>query len=921
MIDTSHAVNKPEKIARVFNQRTFYAVVLGLSIGLITCALFQIVNGVALTLIAAISAGVPGFVSSFLYQGEFPGDRLERAQFKIASFLGIFRKAFTGKDLAGHWSVQPAHDPESIYNAAGDEFLGFEIVEVIRQQELMNLCARLHKKLSPDIQITYLRIAERYQTDFLTKYRSALLEKSLMGIEYLVIIKIPYLKATEEKRAELLDSLPSFFYRIERERLRHFTEKLVDPHKKNAKGKSPVFEASYVTDGRYAFPYPDECYGGIAMCELGLKTGEEFPNIFRPAFSMRSIISTTIIKQGFLRDSVLNAWRSLREEGMVGFGKVSAAQKKANEKAEEDEAVGSYDALQVYCQALVYGRPDEVNTCLKRIKEMKDTPELIKPLLCVELGAIQGALGAVTPGNMAAIPTRLMKVRNLTESAYYLPLYAPPTDLSVEYPLVLRTVHNTPFYINHAGLSETPLTLYVGKSGSGKSSLMALTVRAHWLLGVIYKRPVAIIVGDVGGSMAFMADDNTADLVFNMERLNGGDFPALAIHPLHVFLDRDPTTGEINTAQKLLAIEMMAFLLRASTSDAAVTTVLRNAMEAMIEKESVFRLSVFGEYMDKAAADLIEQAPSGRDLLAKDWFYHKLRLALFSRGGTYGKIFDPDEVGRDTMRDVVNFYYNCDEELFEIPDLASAFIGLCWSVARSIGQRFKSTNDDARDTLMLMDEFDRKSAFLGKMTLKSMKDQSRKYGIVPGLGIQSFDYLSTQTDEKSGQSGKTIYEGVGNTFFYGVGQEDVYSKVAAIFDQTYIPGQEPRGKLREMIDIAARINKEKERVEKETAMKLRPGQLRKERVYSVGFFDKSRNIQELYVDIEKDFLWMFTTHPGGRAIRRAVQREVEPNLLKASILLAKHGPWPIPSETPSPDDIRKILERISYANETEAEES
>lgn len=606
---------------------------------------------------------------------------------------------------------------------------------------------------------------------------------------------------------------------------------------------------------------------------------------------------------------------TLREQGMIGIGRVTAAQRRATEKAEEDEAAGDYEPLKIYCQVLVYGAPADVNDCLKKVKEARDIPDDIKPLMSPELGSIKDALRAVTPGALDTIPTRTLKVRSLTEAGFYLPLYAPPTSRAIEHPLVLRTIHNTPAYINHAGLSESPLTLFVGKSGSGKSSLMCVMIRAHWLLGELHGRPVAVVVGDVGSSMTFMIDNGIADLAFNMERLDGKDFPPLPIHPLHAFLERD-SSGKINTASRILARETIAFFLGVpSDRDATTNTIIDKAMERMIEKETVFRLSTYLVYLKESAKVLIDDAPAARDVLAKEWFDHCIRLALFSKGGTYGGIFDPDTVERDSLKGVTAFYYNMDEEIFTIPDLAGAYIGVCWSVARSLAQRFKSNNEEARDTLLLMDEFNKKSEYLGGLTLKDMKDQSRKYGIIPGLGIQSFDYL-TMPDKAHGVGSKnTIYEGVGNTFFYGVGQEDVYPKVSAIFEETYIPGTEPRGKLREMIDIARTIAADKKKSELEKSLKARAGQERKERVYSVGFFDWTRNVQHLYVDIERDFLWMFTTHPGGRAVRNAVRKAVEPDLIKASILLASHGPWPIPSETPSASDMKIIVERIAYANE------
>lgn len=914
MIETSHAANKPEKILMIINQRTFYCLIFGLSIGLIICAALQVANGFVIVVFTGLTAGIPAWISSFLYQGEFPGDRVERVQLKIAKVLKIFREAFTGWDIAGHWSIQPDHDPMSVYNAGGDEFIGFEVHESISQQELVTLCARLHRKLPSGCSVTYIRLAQEFVTEFLQKYRPALLEKRVMGVEYFVILKLPYLKAGREKRIQLLEDVPSTFYRIGRQELRHLTERIVDPYKRNDKGETPFFEASMVTDGRYAFPYPDECYAAISMSKLATYVDDRFVNVFKPAFGMRSIVSTTVTRQAGFKDSIANGYAAMREKGLIGLGGVTEAKKRSRMKAEEDEAAGDYIPLEIYCQALIYGRPGEVNDCIRKIKESSDIPDEVRPTMSPELGSIKGALSAVSPGSLMPLPTRSLKVRSLKEAGFYLPLFAPPTNMSVEYPFVLRTIHNTPAFINHAGLSESPLTLFVGKSGSGKSSLMTLMIRAHWLLGELHGRPVAIVVGDVGSSMTFMIDNALADLSFNMERVNGSDFPPLPIHPLHAFLEKDDS-GVINNASRLLAREMLAFFLQASTRDAGVTTVIDKALAAMIESETVFRLSTFLGYMKRAAAQLIEEAPAGKDVLAKEWFDRSLRLGLFAKGGSYGAIFDPDEVQRHDMKGVVNFYYNMDEEIFQIPDLAGAYIGLCWSVARSIGQRFKSNNEEARDTLLLMDEFDKKSEFLGGLTLKDMKDQSRKYGIIPGLGIQSFDYLTMPDAKGSGRSKNTIYEGVGNTFFYGVGQEDVYPKISAIFEEVYIPGTEPRGKLKEMLDIARSIAQAKEDADKAKTRKLKAGQERKERVYSVGFFDSSRKVQHLYVDVERDFLWMFTTHPGGRAIRNAVRREVEQNLIKASLLLARHGPWPIPSETPSPKEIKEIMERISYAKE------
>lgn len=912
MRETSHLANKPETILRFIKQRSFYCFVGGAAIGLIGGAAMQISNGYVLMSIVAITAGVPGGTSFLLYQGDFPGDRMEKLKTKILKLTGTFKERFFGEDLSGRWLNAPDYDPLSIYNTAGDEFVGLEVQGHMTQAELMSLCKPFVKRLPKGASLTFLRLAEPFSTPFLRTYRPALLEKNIMGVRYVVILKIPYLKVTGEDHKKLIDNIPSIFYRLSREDMADISERIVDPHKKRKSRETPSFEASFVTDGRYAYPYPNECYAAISVCELGTHFDESIQDLFKPAFGMNSIVSTTIIKEGVLADGLRNLYGSMREQNFIGFGKVSDKQIEASKKEQRDEEEGDYSTLKVYSQALVYGKQEDTNRCLRDIKEAEKIDEKVKPLLSPELGNIRAALRAVTPGGLETLPSRTLKVRSLTEAGFYLPSYAPPTMASVEHPLVLRTVHNTPAYINHAGLSASPLTLFVGKSGVGKSTAMCLTIRAHWLLEELQGRPIATIVGEVGSSMIFMLENGIADLAFNMERKDSEDFEPLPIHPLHAFLEKSEDDG-VTDANKLLARETIAFFIGADTTHASVATVLDKAIWKMVDKETVYRISTFKKYMDISAGEYIDSAPgAAKDGLSRDWFEFSTRLAMFAKGGSYGRIFDPDTPARDSLKGVVNFYYNMDEEIFEIPDLARAYIGLCWSVARSIGRRFKSNNEEARDTLLIIDEFDRQSEHLGKMTLKNMKDQSRKYGLIPALGIQSFDYL-TQPDSVKG-SQNTIYEGVGNTFFYGVGQEDVYRKISAIFDEVHIPGSEPRGKLKRMIEVAQKIGKSREDERKQKGIKVRLGTERKERVHSVGYFDWSRTIEELYVDVERDFLWMITTHPGGRAIRNAV-RKIEPNLIKASLLLAEHGPWPIPSETPSAEDIRAICEKISFAKE------
>lgn len=912
MRESSHLANKPETVLRFIKQRSFYCFVGGAAIGLIGAAAMQITNGYVLTSIVALTAGVPGGTSFFLYQGDFPGDRMEKLKTKILKSTGTFRERFFGEDLSGRWVDVSDFDPLSIYNAAGDEFMGFEIHGSLSQAELISLCKPFMKKLPKGASLTHIRLAEPYSTPFLRTYRPALIAKKVMGVRYFVLLKIPYLKVSGDERKSLADNIPSIFYRIAREDLRDLAERIADPHKKNKTGKTPHFEASFVNDGRYAYPYPNECYAAISVSALGTHVNESFQELFKPAFGMRSIVSTTVIKEGVLADGLRNLYGTMREQNLIGFGKVSQKKKEASQKEERDEEEGDYSTLKVYCQALVYGEQAEVNSCLREIKEAEKIDERVRPLMSVELGNIRATLRAVTPGGLETLPSRTHKVRSLSEAGFYLPTYAPPTAAAIEYPLVLRTIHNTPAYINHAGLSESPLTLYVGRSGSGKSTAICLAIRAHWLLQELHGRPVATVVGEVGSSMIFMVENGIADLSFNMERKDNEDFPPLPIHPLHAFLERNEDDA-VTDANKLLARETVAFFIGADTTNPSVATVIDKAIRKMVDEEKTYRLSTFKEYMDDAARAHIDSAPqAAKDDLAREWFEFSVRLAMFSKGGSYGRIFDPEAPTSDSLKGVVNFYYNMDEEIFEIPDLARAYIGLCWSVTRSIGRRFKSNNEDARDTLVKIDEFDRQSEYLGRMTLKNMKDQSRKYGLIPGLGIQSFDYLTQSESVKGSQN--TIYEGVGNTFFYGVGQEDVYRKIAAIFEEVHIPGTKPRGKLKQMIEIAKNIEKSKEDERKQKDMKLRPGVQRKERVYSVGYFDSTRTIQQLYVDVERDFLWMFTTHPGGRAVRNAV-RKIEPNLIKASLLLAEHGPWPIPSETPSPEVIRGICEKISFARE------
>jgi hypothetical protein len=794
-----------------------------------------------------------------------------------------------------------AYDKDSLYTLDGWEYFGYRVSQ-LPHQELSAHAIKLLKDLPLDYVIKFIRFNTLHRSDFLIKHRPALASHRLTTPGYYIIIARNMRLTKVSEKNDFLGEISSSFIRLTEVELKQFNEYLFNPSKlPSSDQKMARFSANHLADGKFSWVYPGECYGACSLVELPDEVDSDFYKVFSAFEGQQGFLMTRFEKQSQQKEEITQAFKTfklLQSNAAMWLAKDSVKAAKIRKNL-EDRSRGYGANLKMFLNCVVYGSPDEVTRTLKNIGKKDDESALSRPSFQIDSGFIKESVSSLAIGRRDSLPLREQRLDSIEEASFYLPPlvnYTPPT---IEHPLVYRTKHNVPKYIDHANLEETPITLLVGKSGYGKSLMLSQMIKAHLKLEEIYRRPVAVIMGDVGSSAEWLEDNGISDLTFDLSRTDGADFKALPIHPFHIFLsatDR-PEGDDLKTADILPLRNFILSLLDADLEDAEAGNLVIEAIRAMTACEKSYEITKFQNYLKKAIDDKASEVPkAAHEAFERTWYQRLTKLSQYSKGGLYHHIFEPDSPEYQSIDHVRVFYYNLDEEDFNNPDLVRPFLNLCYATAQQLSTKFKSTNTDGRDVLECIDEFDKQARYLPVSSLKDKKDQARKYGQIPVLCIQSFDYLSRKNEH--GEFDNSIYEGVGRTFFWQVGQEKVYSKVAAIFDEPYLGGT-PGPKLAKMLEITKNINEQR---------KLRDGGLLDANMpRPVGFFDTNKIIDELVVDVEPEILWETTTKPGGRKIRKFVRDRLGLSLDEAAKYLTAKLQNKIPAATPSDEWLSKLI--------------
>lgn len=793
-----------------------------------------------------------------------------------------------------------AYDKDSLYTVDGWEYFGFRPSR-LTNRELGAESIKLLKDLPLEYVIKFIRFNRLHSSDFLSKHRPALASHRLTTPGYYIVIGRNMRLTKTAERNEFLSEISSSFIRLTETELKQFNEYLFNPSTEPRSGDEKArFSASHKTDGKFSWVYPSECYGALSLVELPDEVDSSFHKFFEAFEGHQGYIMTRFEKQSQQKEEITQAFKTfklLQSNAAMWLAKDSVKAEKIRKNL-EDRSRGLGANLKMFLNCLVYGSPDEVTRTLKNIGKRDDISATSRPSFQVDSGFIKESVASIAIGRRDSLPLREQRLDSIEEASFYLPPlvnYAPPT---IEHPLVYRTKHNVPKYIDHANLEETPITLLVGKSGYGKSMMLSQMIKAHLKLEELYRRPVAVIMGDVGGSAEWLEDNGISDLSFDLSRKDGADFKPLPIHPFHIFLNAfSLEKAELKTADILPLRNFILSLIGADPLDAGAGGLVIEAIRAMAEGERSYEITKFHGYLKKAIDREMGRVPeSAREEFELSWYGRLTKLCQYTKGGIYNHIFEPKSPDYQSIEHVRVFYYNLDEEDFNNPDLVRPFLNLCYATAQQLSSKFKSTNTQGRDVLECIDEFDKQARFLPISSLKDKKDQARKYGQIPVLCIQSFDYLSRKNEH--GEFDNTIYEGVGRTFFWQVGQEKVYSKVAAIFDEPYLGGA-PGPKLSQMLEIANNINEQR---------KLRDdGVIDANMPRPVGFFDTNKIIDGLIVDVETEILWETTTKPGGRKIRKFVRDRLGLSLDQAAKYLTAKLGNKIPAATPSDEWLAELI--------------
>lgn len=880
-------------------KRSLKAGVLGLTFIVVVYAFIQSMNFTTWLFIGLFFFWVPLLFSEWLFgrNEEWTNKRLEKILVSLKLAGG--KKGTVSAENLGLTNM--FYDNDSVYTLNGFEYFGFEYNASMSTLELHNEAIKILKDMPVSYVVKFIRFNSIYKSKFIQNHRSALCKQELIKPGYYIIFARNVIQTKESDKMSFLEEIPTTCRRLRETELKQYNEFLFNPTNiPKSDHKKALFTASHQTDGKFSWVYPNECYGACSLVELPDEVDKDFYQFFEAFEGSVGFVMARFEKHSQQAEEVKQAFKTfklIQSRAALYLSRDSVKSEKIRKNL-EDRTRGYGANLKMFVNCLVYGRPEEVTKRLKKIGRSDKATALTRPTFQVDSGHIDRSVASLAVGRKDTLPLREQKLDSIEEAVFYIPPKIHYIEPEIEYPFCFRNKNNVPRYIDHANLEVTPITLLVGKSGYGKSLTLSQMITAHLLLEKIYKRPVAVIMGEAGGSAKWLKYNGTADLTMDLSRQDGMDYNPLPIHPLHVFLEPYSTNKtDLKVVDALPARNFIASLIGTDFLDDEANKIIFNAIVDIYHQERTYEISKFYSYLDRAKNQQLKSVPeSGREEFEVNWYKRLTKLSQYCKGGAYNHIFEPQDPEYDSINHVRVFYYNLDEEDFNNPDLVKPFLNLCYSTSQQISIRFKSTNKEGRDVLECIDEFDKQAKYLPISSLKDKKDQARKYGQIPTLCIQSFDYLSRKNEH--GDYDNSIYEGVGRTIFWQVGQESVYPKVAAIFDEPYFPGK-PGPKLSQMLEIAKSINDQK---------KMRDqGLLDSNMPRPMGFFDTNKIIEELINDVEDDYLWEKTTKPGGRYIRNFIIEKMGLSLEEASKFLARKLGNKIPSATPSEEWLNNLI--------------
>lgn len=909
---SSRIYNLPAKFIMGLNYQTVSLTMLAVVAELFAIGLASILFHRSVVFIIMIFC-IPGLVyvwkfSESLIAGDFYYQGKENLMIKIKNFnikwpvpvkisdfdFGNYKPFKVVERLVSKSSL--GFDENSVYQVDGtvyDEIFGFDLTKYQKRPgeafgpftgDFATKMQALEKGLPEFAMTQNVRKAEVEKSKFIANRRPALVKAGVKKVDYFLFVGLSAKKHKASDKQKILDIMGGFrrLKASEIEAYRSFILAAKTPHSE----KAGVLASSEITE-EFSEPYHDDYVTGAAsLALLPANVDKHFPEVFKTIADMDSCISVRCVKNPLFNGQEL--FTKFRVSQKKEAGQEEYSEREQMNIAGKSSAEGDLTDIMLDINVLVSGKRDDVQTAIRRLQnyERRGVSSVDQAKFFQLKGYVKEALSGCFPGSRDFIETRTHLIKSVKECSYYGLYPISKGYVHNKSAILLRGDDNSVESIDLSFSVSTPFFAVVGVSGSGKSSLISYIQKVHDQREEIDGVSTLTVSIDVGGSHAWRVDDDPEKVVnVQLKKGKGNNWEPLPVWPLLLLMyDSGKSDGDIENARNFIcSILSIDVKDQERGSDVEIIT---DSVRVLAASGKDLRLCNYVKIAEARSKVTIEKLSKGnvRDQLELRWLNYISYLKRFAHGGEFGPVFDHDKSGSFDVDKVRFWYFNIQSADKNSPDLLNVFLNLAYICSFSLGARFNPLSevieqDKKKQILLILEEANWQQENLKKTSVTDLPDQCRKFGIIPGIVVQQFEYLKS-LDER-------IVKGLGRFFYYRRPSDD--RDLAS--DLVGLMGSD------EGVTELKRIGQS---IEEDYA---------DHDIYSVGYVDEARRVKRYSVDLEDEFLWEITTREGGSDLRKlCIEKGYSGK--EAALLLAEHGPKKIPREKMSKEFYEEVLKKI-----------
>ncbi len=875
---TSWDSNQPNKFLFI-NESSIFALATGILIGFILSGKVEawFPDYPSFKILTPFICGGIGFkCAEYFYSGKYPNERWEALAGKFF-FLSSIKKIWIFKERSSIRKI--TKDTHTHYDLEENEIFGFEIIvkNDASKMAFQSLSENILKDLKVFDQVQFIRVNKDVKISHVFEKSPILEEKRVKGQHYYIFFT--FNDSTSKKKENTCKRFELIGRRLSRIEMSAYAEYVFSPRRKTSGKETPIFPMSYQFNNNYAETYSDGFVTAASSLAAIPKhyVGENFNEFLNPIKNLDSIVSVKFVNSHNVQTKIKNTLKVFKLEALDLRKKSNQKKSEAYEQRKIDVQEGRSVNLCMSFSIVVFGKMEEVEKGLAELENNADEAEInFRPIFARETNFLKKVLLAVLPGSLLRNSFKDLKVESTEEAFYYLPQPFMENDLSDERAFPMRTPENSlwlfPYY-------KPKTTLICGLPGFGKSLLASLFYCAN-VKSYAKGYPAAGFVLDLGDSFLFL-EEGLADFILQLNYDNSiGKYKPLEIHPLELF---KPFGDRIKYAQKFLC-SIMGFDPSDKTSNTASDGEVVSDSLAIFYNENLTRISEFRKILKENLEKFFGNSAQKQNKMA-NWEEYIARLNIFCKGGINGEIFDPEnpKYNATDIKNIRFFYASKNTQTKDDIELISAFASLVISFADLMEEKFKSGGEnESSNFFYCVDEMQWWSEYMPHSWFRERANQNRKFGASLWLITQNLENLivpKSELEKKTISSPYALLEAVQRFFFYTLPQNLDVVKILARESLNEKGIAIKNGRIEKMYAIANKISEIKNLVSlKKTSI---------DRI--VGYCDEEMNLMPVCVDIDKEQLWSFTTHDGGRAIRKKALKYSGLSYFETCKMMAK---WP-----------------------------